>query len=309
MATVDLPPEIAGVPFTVGTARAHGLRHCDLRALGLHRPTQAVRSVRPPASLEERATAFAAALPADAAFSHATAALLLGLPLPRPLEVEAGLHVIRPSWRSATRRRGCIGHRGLEVREVVRVGGLRVTGPADTWCDLGEQVGPGLGLDDLVVVADAVLPRLGGPDPRGVLGAVLGARVRPRGGLLLEAALGLSRTGSRSPMETRTRLVVTRAGLPEPELNAVVHDRAGEWLLEGDLVWRKHRVVAEYQGSDHASRPRRSADAHRAGLARDEGWTLVEVFAEDVVPGPRRRLLLLRLARELGVPRADLVLD
>ena len=52
-------------------------------------------------------------------------------------------------------------------------------------------------------------------------------------------------------METRTRLMFVKAGIPEPRLNAAVRDADGEWLLTGDLVWDEKRVVAEYQGSTH----------------------------------------------------------
>lgn len=261
-----------------------------------------------PTSLRERATAWAAALPPDAAFSHVTAAVLLGLPLPSAFEADPVLDVMRPSDRTPTRRRGCRGHRGLEVRCVVDVRGLRVTGPADTWCDLGELVGHGIDVDDLVVAGDALLGRCG-PDPVRGLGDVLGSRVRPRGSVALTEALGLLRPGVRSPRETRSRLMFVRAGFPEPEVNASVTDRWGGWLLEGDLVWRRQRVVGEYQGEQHASRRRRSSDAHRSGLARDEGWTVLELWSEDLDLAPRRRTTLLRFAAALGLERSDLRLD
>lgn len=306
MGRVPLPPALAAGPFTVGQARAAGLRHCDLRRHGLHRPTHSVRTATAPESLRARAEAFAAALPDDAAFSHVTAALLLSLPLPRRLECQADLDVMRPSGVTPTRRRGCLGHRGLESREVWLVGDLRTVGPADTWCDLGEVLHRGLGLDELVVVGDAVANRL----PGGALAlvAALERRTRPRGRVLMEQAAGLVRVGARSPMETRARLMFVRAGFPEPEVNARVLDSAGGWLLEGDLVWREERVVAEYQGEDHASIRRRSADAHRIGLAAAEQWTVLELFAEDVHSAPRRRTTLLRFARELGIDTSELEL-
>lgn len=298
MARPPLPAELVAGPFTVAGARAAGLRPCDLRGRGLHRPTHSVRVLDDPTTVRERATVWSAALPADAAFSHLTAAGLLGIPLPAALEADPLLDVMRPSDRTPTRRRGCRGHRGLEVRRVTRHHGLRVTSPQDTWCDLGELVGCGLDVDDLVVAGDVVLGQCGA-DPTRVLRDVLDVRVRPRGSLALREALGLVRPGVRSPRETRARLMFVRAGFPEPEVNAVVTDHAGEWLLEGDLVWRAQRVVGEYQGEHHASRGRRSADAHRSGLARDEGWTVLELWAEDLDRAPRRRTTLLRFAAAL----------
>ncbi len=298
MGRVPLPEDLAGGPFTVGQARSVGLRHCDLRGHGLHRPTHAVRTTAAPATLRELAAAFAVALPPDAAFSHVTAALLLGLPLPAALEAQVALDVVRPTGRGQVRRRGCLGHRGLEARETVRVAGVPVVGPADTWVDLGEVLHRGLVLDDLVVAGDAVANRPGGV---AAMATVLSGRGRPRGKRVLESALSLVRPGVRSPMETRSRLMFVRAGFPEPEVNGTVRDGSGEWILEGDLVWREQRVVGEYQGEDHSSRARRSADAHRAGLASDEDWTVIELFAEDVHRAPRRRATLRRFAAALGL--------
>lgn len=277
------------------------MRHCDLRSLGLDRPTHSVRCRGRPEGTVERARAFAQALPPEAAFSHVTAAVLLGLPLPEALDADSVLDVMRPSARMPTRRKGCRGHRGLESREVVDVDGLRVVAIADTWCDLAELRNPALGLDDLVVAGDGAVTRLGGSDPAGALAATLGSRVSPRGGRLLARAIPLLRAGVRSPMESRARLMFVRAGFPEPEVNAPVRDASGGWLLEGDLVWREHRVVGEYQGEVHADRQRRSADAHRAGVARDADWTVLELWAEDVYSAPRRRTTLRRFAAELGL--------
>lgn len=309
MGKVPLPPGLVDGPFTVAESRAAGLRSSDLRGVGLHRPTHGVRTTAAPASLVEQARAFAVGLPPDAAFSHLTALALLGLPLPAARTPPTVLDVMRPSSRVPTRRRGCRGHRGLESREVVVREGVRVVAGPDTWCDLGELLTAPVTPDDLVVVGDAVVAAGAGPDPVRRLRTALEARVRPRGRAALVEALGLVRAPVRSPMETRARLMFVRAGFPEPEINAVVPDRAGGWLLEGNLVWRRERVVGEYQGADHADRRRRSADAHRAGLAADEGWTVLEIFAEDLVPGPRRRTTLHRFARELGLAHGSLRID
>lgn len=258
-----------------------------------------------PTSLAERAAAFAVGMPSDVAFSHVTAAQLHGLPLPQSLEEAEVLDVTRPSAHPRIRRQGCRGHRGLERREVVDLDGLRVVGLADTWCDLAELSPDDMGVDDLVIVGDVIANRLepGGP---AALRAALEARVRPRGKARLMEAGALVRVGSRSPMETRSRLMFHRAGFPEPALNAAVFDAHGGWLLEGDLVWHQHRVIGEYQGADHASRKRRSADSLRNGLAGDEDYTVIEIFAEDVFGRARRCTLLHRFARAMDLDPSTL---
>lgn len=312
MSGPELPPTLAGRAFTVSAAYDTGVRTWELRRLGLHRPTRSVRCPTPPTTPRERAEAFLPALPGDAVYSHVTAAQLLMLPLPRIVTERVDLDVMRPTVRQPVRRAGCRGHRGSETRQVIDVRGLPVVALADTWCDLGEVVGDGLDLDDLVVVADTVATRLDdGKDAlpgTGVraLRSRLGSRVRPRGARLLAAALELARSGSRSPMETRARLMFHRAGFPEPELNGAVHFTAGGWMLDGDLVWRAQRVIGEYQGADHASRRRRSGDAGRAGLAEEEGWRVLEIWAEDVFQPSRRERCLTRFAGALDLDPAML---
>ena len=294
------PPDQLARPVTVAQARSLGVPWRRLREPYLHRPTRSVRSAAPAQSVEERARSFVVALPGDIVFSHVTAAQLWGLSLPRVLEGQPDLDVMRPSSRIRIRRTGCLGHRGLERRTAVRLRGLPVTGLADTWVDLGEVVGRGLHLDDLVVLGDEVATRLvGPPDPLtglpdpgdGIarLAEALAGRVRPRGKRLLEQALRLVRAPVRSPMETRARLLFVRARFPEPEVNLPVTGRDGQWLLEGDLVWRAQRVVGEYQGKDHASIKQRSYDAVRQVVAGEEGWKVLEIYAEDVFQRPRRR--------------------
>ena len=104
-------------------------------------------------------------------------------------------------------------------------------------------------------------------------------------------------------------MMFVRAGFPEPEVNADVFDRHGGWLLEGDLVWRKQRVIGEYQGVDHGSIRRRSADASRVTTAEAEGYRILEIYSEDVYRGARRRACLTRFARELQLDLAGLRLS
>jgi len=184
------------------------------------------------------------------------------------------------------------------------VKGLRVVHGPDTWCDLGDMLPSLLTVDDLVVIGDAILTRLG--EEPSVLARVLESRVRPRGRNRLGEALGLIRAGARSPMESLTRLMFVRAGFPEPSLNTSVLDVDGGWLLTGDLVWEKKRVVAEYQGATHAPIRQRSHDADRMAVAVDDGVRMFEVFAEDVFDSRRRIRLLTRIAKALGLDPGQL---
>jgi hypothetical protein len=314
------PPPLLPAHFTVSTARASGLPGSRLRDPRLFRPTHGVRSVEPAAEVVDRARAFRLAVPDDVVFSHVTAAQLWGLPLPRGVEGQVELDLMRFTGRGQIRRKGCHGHRA-QARDIAQVRGLPVTGLADTWVDLGEVTGRGLRLDDLVVVGDDVATRLiGAPDPgesvvpdarergRRELRRALDSRTRPRGKVVLAEALGLVRAPVRSAMETRARLMFLRAGFPEPVVNLEVLDSDGFWMLEGDLVWEAQRVIGEYQGADHASIKRRSYDASRSALAADDGWRVLEIYAEDVFRPPRRVDCLRRFARALDLDPSTLTI-
>ena len=312
-----LPVELGPGPFSTAQARDLGVPGARLGRGDLVHPTRGAHARCEAGTLVERAVAFQVAMPAHRAFSHLTAAGLWGLPLPRALEVAAGhvdapLHVMAPTRDGMVLRPGVVGHRGLELRAVGTPPGtqLRVVDVADTWCDLGELRPGTLTPADLVVAGDATVALLDARAGRQVgvaeLSRALRRRNRPRGALALRLALTLVRHGVRSPMETRARLMFVDACFPEPEVNAPLTNAAGEWLAEGDLVWRRKRLVGEYQGEHHADRRRRSDDSFRRSLVEDDGWRLKEIWAEDLWPGARRRATLTSFARALDLDQSRL---
>ena len=312
-----LPVELGPGPFSTARARALDVPPRRLRRGDLVHPTRGACALTAPETLVERAAAFSVGMPHERAFSHATAALLWGLPLPWALEEAtaangAPLHVIAPTEAGCAVRRGVVGHRGLEVRGVATPPGtaIRVVGVADTWCDLGELPRGAVSLHDLVVAGDAAVALLDGPARQGAgvlaLREALARRNRPRGAVALRHALTLVRPGVRSPMETRARLMFVDAGFPEPEVNAPLTDAAGGWLAEGDLVWRRQQVVGEYQGEQHADRRRRSTDSFRKDLVESHDWRVKELWAEDLHRGPRRRWTLTSFARALDLDPSTL---
>jgi hypothetical protein len=225
------------------------------------------------------------------------------------MESDDRLHVIAPIEEGRMRRPGIVGHRALHPREVVQANGLSVVGLADTWVDLGELIGPGkpVGLDDLIVVGDAIAARLGSVIP---LATALARRVRPRGKLTLVEALAEIRVGARSPRETLTRLMLTRCGLPEPELNQAVISSTGELLGVADLLWKEERVVGEYQGLEfHDDQEQRDHDQIRfEGFAAD-AWQVEEVWRDDMVDTCARRACVVRFAEALRFDVSALLLS
>ncbi|KRE55082.1 hypothetical protein [Phycicoccus sp. Soil748] len=309
-----LPATLAGRAFSTTQAAAAGLTEGRLRGADLERPFHGVRrvaatagdpSLRDPggpvldvrAQVQADACAAALVLPDDAAFSHCTAALLHGIPLPRSHEHVRPLHVMRPTGRNPVDRPGVTPHLGLQSRHLVVVRGLRLVSMADTWVDLGSL----LGVEDLVVAGDRVARLAGSTEP---LRLALDRRGRgARGVRGLREALAWVRVGADSAMETRSRLLFCRHGLPEPEVNVAVMAADGSgFLCRGDFVWRERKVVAEYQGAHHFGNFRRGDDdISRRLLVEDDGWKYVELTRSDHTNPARRHALLRRLAAYLGV--------
>lgn len=246
-------------------------------------------------SLEVRCRALA--LVADTAtFSHLTAARLCDLPVPgrcgplglplddEPLEVTCA--VLPPRLAGV---RGHYGRVGADVRTLDS--GLRVTSGARTWAELV----PRLGLDDAVVLGDAVL-RHGWADL--VELTAWAARPGRRGAGRMRAAIPLLEPRTDSPMETRLRLLIVRAGLPRPAANVdVVVD--GGWLARPDLSYPALKIAIEYDGDHHRTDRRQwQRDIGRRRGLEDAGWLLVIVTADDVLRRPHE--IVARIGRAIA---------
>ena len=158
----------------------------------------------------------------DAAVSHHTAARLWGGVAPDDGLVHLSCSRLRPQVE------GIAAHRRRPDGRTTSFSGLTVTTPVQSFLDLAAH----LALVDLVVLGDSLVRR---------------GRVRPE--ILVEAAEAHRGAGSRaarrasslvraevdSAMETRLRLLSVLAGLPEPEVNHVVHWPDGRVRYRFDL--------------------------------------------------------------------------
>jgi hypothetical protein len=86
------------------------------------------------------------------------------------------------------------------------------------------------------------------------------------------------RQGAESRPETILRLVMVRAGLPEPELNVDIFSASGLFLGRGDTLFRDFRVIVEYDGEQH----RIDSIQYNKDMLRIEGfirerWTPIRV--------------------------------
>ena len=130
---------------------------------------------------------------------------------------------------------------------------------------------------------------------------------------LVRRAVALASDHSRSPQETRMRLVwVLDAQLPPPLCNRPVFSRRGELLGYPDLLDPVAGVVGEYDGADHQRRDRRQRDITREQRFRDHGLEYFTVVRGDLTDRPavaRRMLAAVARARQIPPARRQWTLD
>lgn len=76
-----------------------------------------------------------------------------------------------------------------------------------------------------------------------------------RGIVQLREVVRLADDGAESPQETRTRLLLTDAGLRPQRTQIDVFNRFGDHVHRIDMGWAKWKVGVEYDGEQHWSNP------------------------------------------------------
>ena len=113
--------------------------------------------------------------------------------------------------------------------------------------------------------------------------AYVGRRNSWTGVPLARKAVALAVDFSRSPQETRVRLIwILDAGLPAPLCNRAVFDLDGNLLGYPDLLDPVAGVIGEYDGADHRSGERHRRDVAREELFRDHGLEYFTVVGADL---------------------------
>jgi hypothetical protein len=231
-------------------------------------------------------------------FSLITAGVFWEVPLPRTL-VEGDIHVSVFAPHRLPRSAGVRGHEATHATTRLRVheaSGLRMTSPATTWAMLGAVLRDPY---DLVAAGDALVRDWRVDAPVCTLADLSAATVAGRrvGIGRLREALPLVRTRSASRPETRCRLTLIDAGLPEPELNFDVFE-GEEFLGCVDQAYPHLRIAMEYEGEHHLLDPVQWArDIERYDRLREAGWIIVRVTKTDLHGAPH--LLVERVRRAI----------
>lgn len=199
---------------------------------------------------------------------------------------------------SRHRTKGILLHSdALADDEVCVVDGIPATTPARTAFDLGRRPGT----ETAVVRIDALIQatRLK-PDAVEVLAD---RRRGARGIVQLREVLDLCDDGAESPQETRTRLVLTAAGLRPTHTQIEVFDGYDQ-VGRIDMGYPRWKVGVEYDGVQHWTDPRvRNRDIERQAELEALGWRIVRVNADML--RYRRHLIVARTRAALQAAGAD----
>jgi hypothetical protein len=295
-----LPSELTS-RFSVARAVEVGVKPSRLTRNDMRRPFHGVRATgaAPEATVPAECLEYAPRLAAWQFFSHETALSLIGAPTPE-WPYRPAIHVSAHRPAREPRTRGVVGHR-LQTRPsrtIFLANGLPVEHPVRAW----RQAGTLWRLDDLIAAADFLICDRGRPPLASVdeLCEEIEAMGDVRGGILGHA-LSFVRRGVRSPRETRLRLLLVRAGLPEPETSWTLRDHVGKPVLELDLAYPRWRVAPEYDGRVHAVDAAQFArDADRWDLIRELGWNHVRILNHHMRDGGRHAVSKVREALFAG---------
>lgn len=328
MPLTPLPDEL-GREFSVRDAQRAGVSARRLRHSRLLAPFRGARMLAIPianrpdgdesarareareltAEVLRLASAYACIMPDGAFFSHVTAAVIWGLPVPIRLLRTAVRHVHRDGsgvsprgidvavlgHRRASKARGVRGHQLSGAQTSVRTAnGVRVSSPASTWAMLADE----LTTDELIEMGDAIvyIPRHRGmrrgteDDALATLeqlhAAASAPRRRHREKLL--GARELIRVGAASPFETRIRVACVRAGLPEPELDYDVIAADGTPIGFTEIAFPDQRLLVEGEGDHHRTdRKQWYRDVEKHTACEDAGWRVLRLVSTHAYPSTR----------------------
>lgn len=265
-------------PFTRAQALAAGMTLRELIGPRYQRIFHGVyldQTIR----LDVRHRALAALLiaPPDARASHHTAVRLWGGCAPPTTETH--ISVRAPGHRSL--RRGITSHRLCFDGAPSRIKGVAVSNPTQAFLELAST---GIGLVELVVAGDS-LARRGRATPAQLISAA--DEYEGRRASLARRAARYVRSGVDSPMESRVRMLIVLAGLPEPVVNLIIRRADGSWLHRFELSYPDYKIIIEYDGHHHLyDLSQWDSDLRRRESLERAGWRSVIITSEAFYGSP-----------------------
>lgn len=271
-----IPAALRGHAFTVDDATRAGLTRRSLQSSRFARLRPGVyRTADTEPTMRLHVEAARLVLPPGVAASHTTALRLRGLDLGPAFP----LHLSISTW-SQIERAGIILHRRQERLHPVDLDGIPVLGPRRTFVDAATV----LSRRDLLAAGDWLVAR-GEVDLLDLRAYVIASHLD--GVRKARRIAPLVRERVASVKESHLRWDLYDAGLPEPEVNVDILDDNGRWLARGDLVFRRWKVLVEYDGWQHErDAKQRQWDHLRREQLEAAGWRVIVITSEDMAkPG------------------------
>ena len=282
------------IPFTRTEALRQNLSDHDLQGARFRRIYNGVYiSAETKVTIKVRAQAAVLIAPAGSYISHHTAARLWGGWAPQ----SPVTHISSPGSLARTQRRGLSAHRADPEATLVTRYGVPIAVPTKVFLDLAST---GLGLVDLVAAGDALV-KAKCVTPQQLIDAA--ATWRGRNCRLARRAAGFVRKGVDSVMETRLRMLMVLARLPEPQVNMILRFDDGAWEHRIDIYYLAILLAIEYEGRQHAeSVDQWNKDIRRRTKLEAMGWRFILVTAEGIFDRPEETLRDIKNAlRDRGV--------
>jgi hypothetical protein len=268
-----LPEDIATRPFTRAAGESRGLRTSSFRSAGVRRLAPGVFQgfAAGDPQLRDVVAAQLATLDEAVVADGLTALQLYGVDL-------GTFHPIRlcaPADRDVRRA-------GVRVRRVASVppSSGRVLTPTAAWAAAAVE----LDLVELVVAGDWLV-RLKRTTPKEI--QAYAATLSGRHCRTVERAAALVRANVDSRPESRLRMCLVLAGLPEPICNLELGDEYF-FIAQPDLTYLVYKLLLEYEGDHHRTDPVQwDRDIERTRLLAREGF-IVERVTKQRLKRPRR---------------------
>ncbi|CAN5539363.1 DUF559 domain-containing protein [soil metagenome] len=227
----------------------------------------------------------------EAVASHHTATRIWGGIAPHTPDV----HFTVSPKNVRSRSQGIRTHSGTPPT-VARQSAL-VTSPTSTFLDMARCSD----LVDLVVLGDSLIKAkvTTASDLEHAAASARGAGTHQA-----TRAAGYLRAGVDSAMESRSRMLLCLAGLPQPVVNFEVRDSSGVVTRRLDMCYPAYKLAIEYDGRQHAESTHQwQSDVTRREELDHDGWRLVVLLSGDIYRSPARTLKRLCTAMEdCGMP-------
>jgi hypothetical protein len=239
------------------------------------------------ADIRLRAKAALRCVTPDGFVSHHTAAMFWGGVPPKSSDV----HVSRHDRKRRSIKRGIMVHLASDAAQTTTYRRMPISTPEQCFLEVAAS---GADLVELVVLGDSLVKAERTTPERLIRAAEESRSYRCRSA---RRAARYVRAGVDSPMESRLRMLLVLAGLPEPTANVVIWGDTGEWELRFDLYYAEYQLLVEYDGQQHAENSAQwESDICRREELDRRGLRLIVVTSNGIYRQPLRTLQRVRAA-------------